>query len=209
MRLSVAVYHSNVHAFNNECEVCEFAWLKCRSVPRYEYTDNSAMWRGQLRTVLQTEWSRGRPIICSFDNVMTWSGLSGSRLLHVTRYRRWWGSSHHAAISSQSKDTAVTLYNMTFHGWPWPSLAIEPQEPGSQRLSAMPTQLACLPPWRICEWQKINVSLIVEFTVTDARRPLSSHGRPEGNRRTRSARWISQLACVHALNTNVAIIVIL
>jgi len=34
--------------------------------------------------------SRGRPRICWFDNVVAWTGLSGSRLLYTTRNRRGW-----------------------------------------------------------------------------------------------------------------------
>jgi len=39
--------------------------------------------------------SRRRPKICWFDNIMAWTGLSGSRLLYVTRDRRCWRSPAH------------------------------------------------------------------------------------------------------------------
>jgi len=49
--------------------------------------------------------SRGWPKICWFDNIMAWTGLLGSRLLHVTMDRGCWSSVTHAcSLLSQSNN---------------------------------------------------------------------------------------------------------
>jgi len=40
--------------------------------------------------IVEGSRSCGRSRICWFDNIVAWTGLSGSRLLHATRDRGWW-----------------------------------------------------------------------------------------------------------------------
>ena len=52
---------------------------------------------------------RGRPRVCWIDNIMTWSGLTGTSLLQATRDRgRWTTLSHPCSLPSRCDDGAMT-----------------------------------------------------------------------------------------------------
>ena len=59
--------------------------------------------------LVEGDRGRGRPRICWLDNIMAWTGLSGSRLLSATRDRKYWTSlTHPRSQPSHSDDGVMT-----------------------------------------------------------------------------------------------------
>jgi len=48
---------------------------------------NDSIENTMITGLVEASRSRGQPKICLFDNIMAWTGLSESRLLHATRDR--------------------------------------------------------------------------------------------------------------------------